>query len=183
MIMPYPPSFHFEVFWPRFPPDFEQAVLEGWACCNRQTGPILRLDAMLRGLVRNLQRWAATKVGTIRDQLLMARALVHWLDAAQDHRTMTCLGLAALERTMARQRSRVRHLADGDANTAYFHLIARGKKRRQFIPSLSIAGHTISDHEAMEREGCSTTSRASSAAPSTLEPQLTSMLLESNRCR
>jgi hypothetical protein len=94
----------------------------------------------------------------------MARALVHWLDAAQDHRTltaaeadlrkrtkMTCLGLAALERTMARQRSRVRHLADSDANTAYFHLIARGKKRRQFIPSLSIAGHTISDHEAMER--------------------------------
>jgi hypothetical protein len=94
----------------------------------------------------------------------MARALVHWLDVQQDQRAlspgeselrrrtkMACLGLATLECTIARQRSRVRHLAEGDANTAYFHLIARGKRRRQFIPSLQIHGHTVSDQLAMEQ--------------------------------
>lgn len=51
---------------------------------------------------------------------------------------------------MARQRSRVRQLREGDANAAYFHLIARGRKRRNFIPTLNVAGHTVADHEGME---------------------------------
>lgn len=62
-----------------------------------------------------------------------------------------CLGLSSLERTMARQRSRVRQLSEGDANTAYFHLIARGRRRRNYIPSLTMAGHVIADHDAVEQ--------------------------------
>jgi mannosylglycoprotein endo-beta-mannosidase len=63
---------------------------------------------------------------------------------------MRCLGLSSLERTMARQRSRIRHLSEGDANTAYFHLIARGRRRRSAITSLIVDGHTVSGHEGME---------------------------------
>lgn len=63
---------------------------------------------------------------------------------------MRGLGLSSLERTMARQRSRVHQLSEGDANTAYFHLIVRGRKRRNFISSLIVAGHTVADHEDME---------------------------------
>lgn len=63
---------------------------------------------------------------------------------------MRCLGLSSLERTMARQRSRIRQLSDGDANTAYFHLIARGRKRRNYIPALAVNGHTVTDHSDME---------------------------------
>lgn len=94
----------------------------------------------------------------------MARELIHRLDVAQETRQLSeaegalrkrmklcCLGLSSLERTMARQRSRVRFLGEGDANTAYFHLIARGRKRRNFIPSLTLAGHVMADHEGMER--------------------------------
>jgi hypothetical protein len=51
---------------------------------------------------------------------------------------------------MARQRSRVRHLAEGDANTAYFHLLVRGRKRKNFIPSLSVDGHVVADRDGME---------------------------------
>ena len=64
---------------------------------------------------------------------------------------MRCLGLSSLERTMVRQRSRVRHLSEGDANTSYFHLIARGRKRRNFIPSLTVVGHVVADHDGMEQ--------------------------------
>jgi hypothetical protein len=61
-----------------------------------------------------------------------------------------CLGLSSLERTMGRERSRIRQLREGDANTAYFHLIARGRKRKNYIPALAVDGHTITDHVGTE---------------------------------
>jgi len=43
-----------------------------------------------------------------------------------------------------------RQLSDGDANTAYFHLIARGRKQRSYIPALLADGHITEDHSDME---------------------------------
>jgi len=154
--------FHFELFWPKFD-DYIDVVLEAWKRPANIQDPMLRLDAMLRSLVRDLQRRAAERISEIKAQLLMARELVLRLDSAQERRQlseaenglrkrlkMRCLGLSSLERTMARQRSRVRQLSEGDANTAYFHLIARGRKRHNFIPALSVDDHIITDHCVME---------------------------------
>jgi hypothetical protein len=45
------------------------------------------------------------------------------------------LGMAAIEKTMARQRSRLTWLRCGDANIKFFHLMANTRKRRIiFIP-------------------------------------------------
>lgn len=44
----------------------------------------------------------------------------------------------------------MRQLSEGDANTAYFHLIARGRKCHNYIPALTVGGSTIEDHAAME---------------------------------
>ena len=109
--------------------------------------PLTRLDTMLRNLVRDLQRWSATRIGDIKAQLLMARELVLRLDSAQERRQlsdeelglrkrmkMRCLGLSSLERTMARQRSRIRQLSDGDANTAYFHNNCKGTQKKELHP-------------------------------------------------
>jgi hypothetical protein len=63
---------------------------------------------------------------------------------------LRCLGLSSLDRTIARQRSRIRQLSEGDTNTKYFHLIARGRKRINFIPSLSVDGYTVANHDGME---------------------------------
>lgn len=63
---------------------------------------------------------------------------------------LRCLGLASLERTIARQRVRVRYLAERDANTAYFHLIAHGRKRKNYIPSLTVNGRVVTEHDGME---------------------------------
>ena len=46
------------------------------------------------------------------------------------------LFLASLERTIARLRSRVRYLKEGDANTAFFHKQASFRKRKNFISKL-----------------------------------------------
>lgn len=59
---------------------------------------------------------------------------------------LQCLGLASLERTIARQRSRVRELREGDANTKYFHLKARGRRRRNHIVSIRNGTVTAFSH-------------------------------------
>lgn len=154
--------FHFEIFWIEFD-DYEQTVNTAWRTPTHAQDPFLRLDGLLRNLVRELQRWSATKVGDVKAQLLMARELIRQLDTAQETRQLSdeerglrsrtklrCLGLSSLERTIARQRSRVRQLAEGDANTAYFHLVARGRKRKSYIHLLAIGDHVLADHQEME---------------------------------
>lgn len=78
------------------------------------------------------------------------------LDQEQDHRQLSevkqdlrkemkhqCLGLASLERTIARQRSRVRELREGDVNTRYFHMKARGRRRKNHIFSIRSGESTV----------------------------------------
>lgn len=94
----------------------------------------------------------------------MARTIILKLDQISESRVLTeserslradlkrkCLGLSSLDRTIARQRARVRHLAEGDANTKYFHLLARGRRRKNTITGLRIQGVFSSDHATMER--------------------------------
>lgn len=126
--------------------------------------PFIILDQMLRNLIRDLQRWAASRIGEVRAQLLMAREVVRRLDVAMEARQLTdaerslrsrmklqCLGLSSLERTMARQRARIRHIGEGDANTAYFHMLAQGRKQKNFILAVAIDGHITVDHVLTEQ--------------------------------
>jgi hypothetical protein len=50
------------------------------------------------------------------------------------------LGLAAIEKSRARQRSRITWLRLGDANTKYFHLMANARKKKNYIHSLQAKG-------------------------------------------
>jgi hypothetical protein len=43
-----------------------------------------------------------------------------------------------LERTIARLRSQILYLREGDANTTFFHQKARFKKKKNFIPKLQV---------------------------------------------
>lgn len=115
-------------------------MVSSWQRPAAISDPFLRLDSMMRNLVRDLQRWAASNIRDIKAQLLMTRELVRRLDLMQERRQLNdaetatrkrlklkCLGHSSMERTMARQCSRVRQIEEGDANTAYFHLMARGR--------------------------------------------------------
>jgi hypothetical protein len=94
------------------------------------------------------------KIGSVRLQLALAREVILRFDAAQDHRALLMqevrvLGLASLVRTMARQHSRMLFLAEGDANTKFFHLMACHRKRRNYIHSLRVQGSEVVRDEAM----------------------------------
>lgn len=60
------------------------------------------------------------------------------------------LGLASPARTIARQRSRLLFLAEGDANTKFFHLQACHRGRKNRIESLWVEGSELvrEDHMA-----------------------------------
>jgi hypothetical protein len=63
-----------------------------------------------------------------------------WLRRTLKH---SVLGLASLERTIARQRSRMRWLREGDANTKLFHAVANGRRTNNFIPAIHLEGEIV----------------------------------------
>jgi hypothetical protein len=86
-----------------------------WGRESLAVNPMVNLDRKFRMLARGLQRWSQRKVGSIRDQLLMANEIILRLDVAQESRLLSpdeqglrrglklrVLGLASLERTIAR---------------------------------------------------------------------------------
>jgi hypothetical protein len=137
--------FHFESFWPKLE-GFYDAVQQSWAeqvICNC---PLETISIKLKRLTKALQSWSQKQVGNIKSQLALARHISHRLEMAQDRRELSsdenwlrskmkqhCLFLASLERTIARLRSRVRYLKEGDANTSFFHKQAGFRKRKNLI--------------------------------------------------
>jgi hypothetical protein len=94
----------------------------------------------------------------------MANVLIHRFNASQEIRQLTLeegwlrrtlkrtvLGLSSLERIVARQRSRLRWLKDGDASTSLFHAVANGRCTRNYIPALKDQGELITEQSAEEK--------------------------------
>jgi hypothetical protein len=120
------------------------------------------LDIKLRYTARVLRSWSTSRVGSVRFQLALAREVVLRLDEAQDYIPLSprevvlrkafklrTLGLASLARTIARQRSRLLFLAEGDANTRFFQLQACHRKRKSRIESLSVDGAQMVNEDLM----------------------------------
>jgi hypothetical protein len=154
--------FHFESFWPKLP-GFLEEVAASWDQSVRSSCPLERVSMKLKRLARRLQSWGHKAVGNVNSQLGLAREVLHRLEVAQDSRLLSteevwllqklkqhCLVLASLERTVARLRSRLHYLRDGDANTKFFHLQARLRKKRNFISYLECEGRTVASHEEIQ---------------------------------
>jgi hypothetical protein len=92
-------------------------------------------------------------IGNIKMQILLATEVILRLDIATDSRLLSpeehtlrfllkkkLLGLASLERTLARQRLRHLWLREGDACTRFFHTQASHRRRKNFIGHLLVDG-------------------------------------------
>lgn len=112
-------------------------------------------------MAKALMSWSRCTVGSVRSQLFMAREVIAQLDAAQERRDLSdeelslqrdlkrhSLGLAYMARTIARQRSRIRFLSEGDAKTKFFHLQVCHRNRKNIIPVVQHDGQWFSGEEA-----------------------------------
>jgi hypothetical protein len=140
--------FHFESFWPKLD-GFQEAVSAAWSSVSAESCPLMTLSQKFKAVAKGLQSWSDKKVGHVRTQLDLAKEILHQLEIAQDSRLLApneiwlknalkkhSLALASLMRTIARLRSRIGWLKDGDANTALFHAHARYRKSKNFIPKI-----------------------------------------------
>jgi hypothetical protein len=92
--------------------------------------------------------------------MAVANLMIFRLDVAQDLRQLSAgelwlrkslklalLGLVSFERTIVRQRSRMRWLTEGDANTRLFHAMANGCRQKNFIPAVQVGNEIITDQD------------------------------------
>jgi len=153
------PRFHFESFWTKLD-GFQEAVSSTWTFFPADPCPFLTLNRKFRAVSKGLQSWSDKAVGQVSFQLALAREILHQFEIAQDNRQLSpaelwfknnlkkhSLALASLKRTMARLRSRINWLKDGDANTRLFHLHARHRKRKNFIGKLTAGDRICTSHE------------------------------------
>jgi hypothetical protein len=153
--------FRFESFWTKLP-SFLDTVAAAWTPTPRDTDPFRMLDYKFRNVAKALRAWSSAKIGSVRLQLAIAREVILSLDEAQENRQLAhwesdlrktlklrVLGLACLARTIARQRSRILFLAEGDANTKFYHLQACHRSRKSRIDSLHVQGGEVISDAAM----------------------------------
>ena len=133
---------------------------QAWTCPWPDADAFRTLDYKLRNTAKALQSWSAKHVGSDRLQLAIAKELVLRLDCAQDIRQLAphelrlrrkaklnCLGLASLLRTITRQRSRLTYLAEGDANTRFFHLQACHRNRKSAVGNILMDDMVLINNE------------------------------------
>jgi len=118
------------------------------------------LARKFKATTTGLQSWSDQVVGQVNFQLALSREILHQFEIAQDSRQLSSgelwlknslkkhsLVLASLQRTIARLRSRISWLRDGDANTKLFHLHARHRKRKNFIGKIVVGEQICTSHE------------------------------------
>lgn len=154
--------FRFEVYWTKLD-GFDDAVKEAWVCDDAIVDPFKRLDALFRNTAIFLQAWGQRKTGNIKLLMAVANWIIFRFDQVQERRLLSelelwlrrtlklaILELASLERTIDRQRSRVRWLREWDANTKLFQAIANGRRSKNFIPSITHDAEIIMEQRRKE---------------------------------
>ena len=164
--------FFFEKCWFE-QPGFPELVSETWRSIERQglaprggnahVDPIATWHRLAAGLRQFLKGWGANLGREERDRKADLLSQIQRLDAQADSAGLNEEGwalryfleeqlthLAKVEEAYWRQRGRQRWLLEGDANTAYFHAIANGRRRKCAIGSLVTDQGIITEQGALQ---------------------------------
>lgn len=151
-------AFRFETFWTRLP-NFLEVVQQSWGRGVHSGNKIRVLHIKLSRLAKALIRWSKQHVMALKLKVEIATEVVALLDQAQECRPLSdaelslrktakdrILGFTALRRIKIRQRSRLTWVKLGDANNRLFHLRANSRRRKNFIPALTVHWRTYTRH-------------------------------------
>jgi hypothetical protein len=147
--------FLFWSFWSSFS-GFKETMERALRCPLRDSSPFRRLDWLLRNLARMLKSWSDHTIGNIRGQLEVAKEMLFRFKQARDFMSLAphedelrklaklkTLALASLQRSIARQESRLLWLKEGDASTKFFNAHANGRCHRNYVRSLMVDGEVV----------------------------------------
>lgn len=117
---------------------------------------LMYLNGRLHATDRALTSWSARKISNVKQQILLASETIRQLHIAQYSRALsaqeawlrntlkvTVVGLASLERAIARQQSRTTMLAEGDTNTSFFHRHTNYPRRKKHLFRLARDGSEV----------------------------------------
>lgn len=129
--------FHFASFWTKLE-GFKDTVEVAWESVSAAPCPFETLSRKRKATAKGLQSWSQKNVGHVKSQLGIAREVLHQLEIAQDSRTLSLretwlrnslkkhsLALSSLLRIIARLRSQINWLSDGDAMPTQLYFMPR----------------------------------------------------------
>jgi hypothetical protein len=157
-------GFCFESFWVNMSA-FYDTVKAAWAQPVNSQDPILRMHVKLLRTAKALKLWRRQTLGNLPLRLEIAKQLLLIMDVEQEKRTLSqdelvfrrylkakIMNLATIQRSWARQHSRLTWIRNGDACTKLFMLHANNRRRKLFIPLLKLdsGGAAISQQRKEE---------------------------------
>lgn len=156
--------FQFESFWTEMP-GFQACVEQQWHLPIAQPhNPLLNLHIKLSRTARGLCQWSKTLLPQGKLAMAICREVIAQLDKAQEDRQLASaelqlkktlksrlLGLAAIEKARARQKSRLTWLRKGDVNTKYFQIMANVRKRKNYIHALQTNERVVTSQQEKQQ--------------------------------
>jgi len=155
--------FRFENFWTKMD-GFQEVVQAEWGKPVNTTLPIKRFHIKMARLAKRLKKWCKEKKGNTRLQLAITKEILLQLEMAQESRPLSIpelelrkrlkarsTGLAVIEKSRMRQRSRLTYIRSGDAKTKLFHMEANARRRKNYIHCLQKDGGLVFSQEEKEK--------------------------------
>ena len=149
--------FRFENMWLRVD-NFVDKVNKWWASYLFQGTPSFILAKKLAALKLDLKKWNETEFGNVTFKKQDLWSKLNGLDAKEETHRLSAEEkleqtnlrtniekLTLMEEISWRQKSRVLHLKEGDANTRFFHRMANSNRKNNGIESLMVNGILSSD--------------------------------------
>ncbi|CAO2206826.1 unnamed protein product [Urochloa humidicola] len=157
-------GFRFEAFWPRLQ-GYTETVVAAWSRSSQVCNPFLRLHIKLQRTSKALRAWSKNLIGHNRLLIRAASQLIAILEVVQEYRTLSeqeiqlkrdlkarLLGMTAVEKLRAKQKSRLTFIKAEEANSKLFYLQANGRRRKNNIHSLQTDEGVCFSHEGKSQE-------------------------------
>ena len=160
-----PSPFRFENSWLRHP-EFKEKLKEWWRQETFQGWEGYKFMKKLKFLKGKIKHWSREKFGEVGKVKEEVKARLIEIDleegregldiAKRTEREALLLQLEELilkEEVYWRQRAKVQWAKEGDNNTRFFHKVATGRRKRNYIENLELEGGVITeDQEVIEQE-------------------------------